>query len=196
MAGKNKHVFVEAELRYAKVFPENRDMGNEQVDHTATDGMYSVDLIVTDEEKAKMIASGVPEKQGAYDQFRATDDGRWLFKAKRRHKHETWTRKTEDGHDTGEPLIYGPPRVFDYNAAMAAWEKAEKKGPLLDYITPWKIEDGLIGNGSRANVRLKVESGVGTMGKAKGKVFSRVTLEAVALKDIVEYAGGSNEGWY
>jgi hypothetical protein len=200
MAGKNKYVFIDAELAYAKVFETNRDMGNPDkgVDYSETDGIYSVDLLVTDEVKAQMIAGGVPEKAGAFEQFKPTNDGRWKFKARRKHKHEYWTEKTEDGEDTGRPVVFGPPKVFDYNAAENAWMAAEKKGGLNDYITPWTIDDGLLGNGTKAKVKLKVESGVGVMGKAKGKPWSRVVLDAIAITELSAYdAGGvSNNDWF
>jgi hypothetical protein len=195
MAGKNKYFFVDAELEYAKVFEANRDMGNEQVDHSDTDGVYTVNITVDEDTKNRLIEGGFPAKQGAYETFKAKGDGKFGYKARRPHKHAFWTVKDENGEDTGKPVIFGPPRVFDYNQAAKAWEDAGRAGKFEDYITAWTIEDGLIGNGSKATVKLKVENGVGSIGKAKGKPFQKVTLEAIALKDVVVYEK-ENAEWY
>lgn len=198
MANKPKYVFVDAELQYAKVFPEIRDMGNPDkgIDYSDTDGLYKVNLIVDEATKAEMIAGGVPEKNGAYDSFKSIGDGKWQFVAKRKHKHESWTEKDEEGNDTGRPVIFGPPKVFDYATAEKAWLDAERKGSLTDYVTPWTLDDGALGNGTKAKVKLKIESGVGVAGKAKGKPWSRVVLDTIAIKELVAYEGATNSEWF
>ncbi len=191
---KAKYIFLSAELQYPKVFYENRDMGNAQVDRSDTDGAYTVTLVVDDATKEELIQKGIPAKQGPYDTFKKRDDGRWSFNAKRPHKHPTWTQKDAEGNDTGEPVVFGPPKVFDLNKAQEAQTNAEVKGPLTDYIVPWTIQDGLIGNGSKAQVKLKREEGIGTQGKAKGKAWVKITLESIALTDVVAYE--SSDAWF
>lgn len=195
---KTRFITLDAELEYAQVFYENRDMGNDQVDHSDTDGMYKVTLILDEANRDKAIEAGCPAKQGAHDQFKPFDrDGVTLYKTnvRRPHLHPRFMQRDENGQDTDQRLVVGPPKVFDLNAALAAWSEADEKGRVDDYATAWTMEDGLLGNGTKAKVKLAIQSGVGVHGKAKGKKFSRVELVAIGFTDLVEYVGGGNGGW-
>jgi len=197
MANKTKYVTLDAELEYAQVFLENRDMGNEQVDHSDTDGMYKVTLILDEDGMNKAIEAGCPEKQAAHIQFKPFErDGKTLYKftVRRPHIHPRFMVMDEDGQPTDQRLILGPPQVFDLNIAKKAWEAAEQKGRLDQYSTAWTLEDGMIGNGSKAKVKIAIASGVGVNGKAKGKAFTKVELMGIGLTNVVEYVGGGS-GW-
>lgn len=197
MANKTKYITLDAELEYAQVFLENRDMGNAQVDHSDTDGVYKVTLILDEDGMNKAIEAGCPQKQGAFAQFKPFErDGKTLYKftVRRPHIHPRFMVMDENNQPTDERLTLGPPQVFDLNIAKKAWEEAEQKGRLDQYSTPWTIEDGLIGNGSKAKVKIAVASGVGVHGKAKGKPFTKVELMGVGLTNVVEYVGGNSTG--
>ena len=191
MANKTKYVTLDAELEYAQVFYENRDMGNAQVDHSDTDGVYKVTLILDEDGVNKAIDAGCPHQFKPFER-----DGKTLYKftVRRPHVHPRFMVMDENNQPTDERLTLGPPQVFDLNIAKKAWEDAEQKGRLDQYSTPWTIQDGLIGNGSKAKVKIAVASGVGVHGKAKGKPFTKVELMGVGLTNVVEYVGGNNSG--
>lgn len=194
---KTKYVTLDAELEYAQVFYENRDMGNEQVDHSDTDGVYKVTLILDEENKEKAIQAGCPEKQGAYFQFKPFErDGKTLYKftVRRPHLHPKFMVRDADGQDTDERLVLGAPQVFDLNRAKEAWVAAGEKGRLDQYSIPWTQDDGLLGNGTKGKVKLSIQTGVGVHGKAKGKRFTKVELMGVGITNLVEYAGASGSG--
>lgn len=198
MANKSKYVTIDAELEYPRVFFENRDMGNEKVDYSDTDGVYKVTLILDQDNMEKAVAAGCPEKQGTSEQFKAfTRDGNtfYRFTVRRPHLHPRFMALDEDGQPTDERLVVGPPALFDLATALQRQATSDTKGRLEDFIVGWTIDDGLIGNGSKARVKLKIESGIGVHGKAKGKKFSRVQLEGIGLLEVVEYEGAGSGGW-
>jgi hypothetical protein len=197
MANKTKYVTLDAELEYAQVFYENRDMGNDLVDHSDTDGMYKVTLVLDEDGMNKAIEAGCPEKQAAHTQFKPFErDGKMLYRftVRRPHVHPRFMVMDENNQPTDERLTLGPPQVFDLNLAKKAWAEAGEKGRIDQFSTPWTIEDGLIGNGSKAKVKIAIASGVGVHGKAKGKSFTKVELMGVGLTNVVEYVG-SGSGW-
>jgi hypothetical protein len=200
MASNTKYVTLDAELEYAKVFLENRDMGNPDkgVDYSDTDGLYKVTLILSKEERDKAIDMGCPEKQGAFDQFKPFDrDGETFYKftVRRPHLHPRFMKTDENGQPTDERLVVGPPNVFDLNVAKKAWQDAGEKGRLDQYSTPWTMEDGLLGNGTKAKVKLSIQKGVGVHGKAKGKVFHRVELMGIGIVNHAQYELAGANGW-
>ena len=69
---KTHYHMVDAQVRYAKVFYDNRDMGRPgtDVDYSDTDGQYQIEVLVNDEQKADMIAQGIPEISMGYPQFK------------------------------------------------------------------------------------------------------------------------------
>jgi len=187
---KNKYVIVDAILEYAKVFEQNRDMGNDKVDLSETDGEYKVHILVDDANMQKMLDAGVPAKQGAFAQFHKKEfEGQTLnmFRAKRAHKHKHFKAYDADGNLTNEPLVLGEPVVFDYNDFISKQADNIGKKPH-EYITKLTIEDGLIGNGTKAKVKLRVENGT----SGKGKAFTKVQLESVGITDLVVYEGAGD----
>lgn len=188
---KNKAKFpiIDGSLKYAKVFESNRDMGNENVDFSETDGMYTVELIMDEANKNKLVEAGVPVKQGAFPTFKDVD-GNFSIKLKRPHLHKYFKQKDEQGNLTDEPQVIGAPEVFDLNAATTAWEASGHKGPLYDYIVPWTIEDGFIGNGTKAKVKVRVEQAV----NGKGKPFTKIQLESIGFYELVKYENAGS-GW-
>lgn len=165
MANKKPNYFtIECELQYPKVFERNRDMGNDTVDHSAYDGLYSVDLIMGEEAKAEMVRAGVPEVSLNYEMFKELGDGQYKYKIKRKHMNLNLTG------DDGNPLVLGPPEVVDLNKPFFD-EETGKRG-----YEPWDT-DVNIGNGST--------------GRVKGQVYFGkkpiVTLIKVGVLNLVEY---------
>lgn len=200
MSSTTKYVTLDAELEYAKVFEDDRDMGNPEkgVDYSDTDGIYKATLILSQEEKDKAVEMGCPEKQAAHDQFKPFDrEGTTFYKlnVRRPHLHPRFMQNDENGNPTDQRLVVGPPKVFDLNVAKKAWQEAGEKGRLDQYSTDWTTEDGLIGNGTKAKVKLCIQSGVGVHGKAKGKPFKRVELMGIGITDYVPYEASGGNGW-
>ena len=149
MANKTKYVKMTGELEYARFFEDNRDMGNPDagVDYADTDGMYKASLIVTKEEMERAIAAGIPAKQGAFEMFSEREDGTFKYNLKRPHLHKHFMALDEEGNQTNERLVVGPPFVFDLAAFGEAYRNGQQVKPE-DFA--W--DDRLIGNGSVATV--------------------------------------------
>jgi hypothetical protein len=157
-----KTVVVECEIEWAKLREEDRDMGpNDGSDMAlnmeAKQGVYVVNLLLTEESKAKMISDGVPNKGLQAQLFKTNKEGRMFYKATRPHFNPKFRNQ-----ETGEMgVTVGPPALF------------AKEGE--NYV-PWDWDKyGLIGNGSKAIVKLDVWDGKIT------------TLEKVAVTDHVVY---------
>jgi hypothetical protein len=180
---KTVWITLDTTLYYAQVFEQNRDKGEV---HSETDGVTKVTLALTDEQINELKSLGVPESALGYQTFKDFDIDGVQFRgyvAKR-----PWVSKYLKD-DNGEPQVMGAPKVFDFNKAVAAWKEAGGTGRIMDeHITPWDMEkDGLIGNGSKAKVKLSIYRG---KNKA-GKPTCVVTLEAVAITEHVPYEGGN-----
>lgn len=155
-------------IYWARLKEGNRDMGpgdDSDVGRRLTEiqGQYTIDMVVTDGVKAKMIKDGIPEVVLGYDKFKAwegdSEDGDWVYKAKRPHFEPKFKNE-----ETGEMGIeMGPPNVVDYNATKEAGE-----------VVPF---DGLIGNKSKGKVKLSIYKGRSTI----------VKLQSVGVTDLVEY---------
>ena len=181
MADKDKKtvwVTFDTTLYYPQVFEENRDKGDM---HSDTDGVTKVTLKLDDDQIQKMMDLGVPETALGYQTFKdVTIDGESFraYVAKR-----PWVSKYLKD-DNGDPQLMGAPVVFDYNKAVEAFKEAGGNGVMKDeYITPWTMQDGLIGNGTKAKVKLSIYRG---KNKA-GKPTCVVTLEKIAITDYVPY---------
>ena len=163
-----KTVQLECEIEWAKLRPEDRDMGpNDGSDLANTinakQGVYVVNLMLTEESEAKMVSDGVPNKGLQAQLFKINKEGRMFYKATRPHFNPKFRNQ-----ETGEQGVeVGPPAMF----------KREGEG----YV-PWNWEeDGLIGNGSKAIVKLDVWDGKIT------------TLEKVAVVDHVVYESNTED---
>lgn len=181
MANEKKTVWkiYDCPIYYAKVFESNRDMA-EMFD--GVQGIYKVTMALTPEQIQDLKDSGVPETALGYQTFKEMtigDDQITSYVAKRPH-----VSKNLKDEVTGEPQFMGPPLVFDYNKAVEAWKEAGGIGFVTkDHKTPWTMEDGLIGNGTKAKVKLSIYRG---KNKAN-KPTCVVTLEEVAIVDLVRY---------
>jgi len=177
-------VTLDTTLYYAQVFEENRDKGDM---HSETDGVTKVTLKVDADQIEELKGYGVPDSALGYDTFKErTIDGNTFmtYTVKR-----PWVSKYMKD-ENGEPKLLGAPVVFDYNKAVDAYTAAGGKGYLSDeYITPWTIDDGLLGNGTRAKVILSIYRG---KNKA-GKTTCVVQLEKIAVTEHVPYEG-TNDG--
>jgi len=181
MASNTKYHFVTGPVLFARVFEETKDMGNGgKVDYTKEEGMYSVEVVLTEEQKAEMIGYGVQEKALGNIMFKTDQDGNPKYRFKRPHKH-----KTMKDRKTGAPVVFGAPEVFDMEKALAAWKEAGT-GTLQDHIKPWSYEeDGNIGNGSICKIKYSVYQG------SNGSVVVR--LEKVAVIERLEPEGSDPE---
>ena len=157
-----KTVQVECEVEWAKLREEDRDMGpNDGSDMANTfnmkQGVYVLNLMLTDESKAKMIKDGVPNTGLQAQLFKTNKEGQMYYKATRPHFNPKFVNQ-----ETGEQgVLVGPPAMFKRSGEdYVAWD--------------WE-EDGLIGNGSKVIVKLDVWDGKIT------------TLEKVAVVDHVVY---------
>jgi hypothetical protein len=211
---KTKHIILDAELVYAKVFEHNRDMGvgapeSIKKARDATDGLYMVDLIIDDRNKAILEGAGVPDIQKTYDReleafqqaegiedrdmaefkfsktdkggklaeslrlsfkYRETGDGNWKISVKRPHFNPKMPN--DDG---GVGKVMGPPKVVDGSAEPIEVENGI--GEVRRVYPDWD-DSVLLGNHTKAKVRLSVYKGAGTI----------VNLEAIAVKELVDYA--------
>lgn len=181
---KSKSVIVDAILYYAKVFEQNRDMGNEHVDFSETEGMYKVELLLDEANVKKLDDAGMPKKFGAFPTYKDAEHEGVKYKkytAKRPHRSKYLT------DDAGDRRVMGPPVVFDFNAYQEAYKAAGGQGKADEHITPLTINDGLIGNGTKAKVRLNIY---------KGTKATIVTLERIGITDLVVYESAGNSEWF
>lgn len=176
-------ITLDTTLYYAQVFEANRDKAEM---HSDTDGVTKVTLRLSDEQIQEMLDLGVPESALGYQTFKdVTIDGENFraYVAKR-----PWVSKYLKNED-GSPVQMGAPVVFDYNKMVQEHKDAGRTGRMKEEdITPWTIDDGLIGNGTKAKVKLSIYRG---KNKA-GKPTCVVTLEKIAITDLVVYEGNSN----
>ena len=163
-----KTVVVECEVEWAKLREEDRDMGPRDgsdmaINMEAKQGIYVVNLMLTEDSKAKMIADGVPNKGLQAQLFKTSKEGRMFYKATRPHFNPKFRNQ-----ETGEQgVTVGSPALFKkVGGDYTAWD--------------WE-EDGLIGNGSKAIVKLDVWDGKIT------------TLEKVAIIDHVAYESNTED---
>jgi hypothetical protein len=188
MATEKKTVWItlDTQLYWSQLFEQNRDKGEM---HEETDGVCKTTLRLTEAQVEELKSLGVPEQALGYQTFKQTtieDDTFTSYVVKR-----PWKSKYLKDPNTGEAQMMGAPLVFDYNTAVEAWKAAAGTGWLKDeYKTPWTVEDGLIGNGTTAKVKLSIYRG---KNKA-GKPTCVVQLEEVAIVDLVEFTGSNSDG--
>lgn len=166
-----KKVYFEAELQWAKVREEDRDFGKNLPEGSdqrnkleAEQGHYIVQCHITEDVKKQMIKDGVPNKGMTGMLFKEDSEGKPWYKAVRKHLNPKFTNK-----DTGEQgVVMGPPAIVkEVDGKLVAWNFEE---------------DGLIGNGSKAVVKLDVWD---------GKI---VTLEAIKITEPVVFTPELAEG--
>ena len=141
-----KKVYVECEVEWAKLRPEDRDMGPKDGSDLAKNfedkqGIYVMNCLIDDDTKSKMVADGIPNKGLQAQLFKTNKEGRNFYKATRPHFNPKFKNQ-----ETGEQGVeVGPPEVLKI---------------VVDEYVPWDWEtDGLIWNGSKATVKFDVWDG-------------------------------------
>jgi len=164
-----KTVVVECEVEWAKLREEDRDMGPKDgsemaINMEAKQGVYVINLMLTEDIKKRMIADGVPNKGLQAQLFKTDKEGRMYYKATRPHFNPKFRNQ-----ETGEQgVVIGAPAMF------------KKVG---ENHVPWNWEtDGLIGNGSKVIAKLDVWDGKITQ-LEKISVVDHVVFEASRADD-------------
>jgi len=164
-----KTVVVECEVEWAKLREEDRDMGPNDgsdmaINMDAKQGVYVINLMLTEDIKKRMIADGVPNKGLQAQLFKTDKEGRMYYKATRPHFNPKFRNQ-----ETGEQgVVIGAPAMF------------KKVG---ENHVPWNWEtDGLIGNGSKVIAKLDVWDGKITQ-LEKISVVDHVVFEASRADD-------------
>lgn len=168
---------LDTTLYYAQVFEGNRDKGDM---HSDTDGVTKVTLKLNDDQINEMMGLGVPETALGYQTFKdVTIDGQNFraYVAKR-----PWVSKYLKD-ENGELQKMGAPKVFMLADALEKAKASDSWRIKDEHKTFWTMEDGLIGNGTTAKVKLSIYRG---KNKA-GKPTCVVTLEEIAIVDLVSY---------
>ena len=154
-------VYVNCELQWAKLRPEDRDMGPQDGSDMAKNfddkkGVYVVNCLVDDDAKSKMVSDGIPNKGLQAQLFKVNKEGRQFYKATRPHFNPKFKNQ-----ETGEQGVeVGPPEVLKMDGEeYVSWD--------------WN-EDGLIWNGSKATLKFDVWDGKIT------------TLEKVLVTELAE----------
>lgn len=137
-----KKVYVEGIAMYARTTEEGRDMGKNLPEDSdqrrkieECDGIYVLDLYVTEEAKKQAVADGLTTKGMTGQLWKENADGEPYYKCKRKHKNPKFTDR-----DTGEQgVVMGPPKVV---------LQTEDGNVEWDYD-----EMGIIGNNSRVIVK-------------------------------------------
>jgi hypothetical protein len=167
-----KKVYVKCKLMWAKVRPEDRDMGPQDGSDLAKNieakqGIYVANLVIDDEAKEKMIKDGVPNKGLQAQLFKVDSDGNQYYKATRPHFNPKLVNR-----ETGEQgVLMGPPKVLRLEGE--------------EYVD-WDLngEDGLLGNLTGATVKLDVWDGKIT------------TMEKILVTDHVPYEDSQDDGGF
>ncbi len=186
---KTKWITLDTTLYYAQVFEKNRDKAEM---HEKTDGVTKVTIVLDEDQHKKLLDMGIPAVQLGYDTFKPAEfaGGALVYVAKR----PGVSKSLKD--DDGQPKLMGEPLVFDYNKAVEAYKADNATGIMTDkHITKWTMEDGLIGNETKAKVKLSVY--VGT--NKAGKPTNVTTLESIGITELVAYDNPNtddNDPWF
>lgn len=150
-----KEVVTVGPIEWAKIFEENREMSGFEGIYEDSEGAYTVNQILTKDEFEKLKKSGSQKRPNQ----KRLMDGEISVKFERRH-----LVKTKAGVEVAK--AGGAPKVVGPNG---------KK---------WDVEtDGLIGNGTIA----EVTNLVSTFPGQDGKLISRTSLSKVKIMELVPY---------
>lgn len=160
-------------FKWAKVFDENMDKGGDANNAAKTvkkrGGQYSIEMVVSDAVKERMIKDGVPAEALGYQMFKPSDDFEgfpWAYRARR---YVISNMKDEKG----KPVKLDPPIVANLNEIYED-DEGKRHATLWDFS-----KDGEIGNGSSGDVTISIY---------KGDEGQRViTLQKVGVKEHVPY---------
>jgi hypothetical protein len=172
-------VTLDTELFYPQVFEENRDKGEM---HSDTDGITKVTVKLDDDQIEDLKSKGVPESALGYDTFKHYNiDGESFTGMVLKRP---WVSKYLKD-DNGDPVQMGAPLVFELAPALEKAKADDSYRIKAEHKTPWTMQDGLIGNGTKAKVKISIYRG---KNKA-GKPTCVVTLEEIAIVELVAYEG-------
>lgn len=161
MAQNYKEIITVGPIEWAKIFEDNREMQGYEGAYADCDGAYTVVQILSKEEFEKVKKSGSQKKP---IQKRLLD-GELAVKFERKH-----TVKNKAGDVIKQ--AGGAPKVV--NASGKAWD----------------VEvDGLIGNGSIAEITNLVSSFPGQ----DGKIYTRTSLTKVKIVELIPYVRPNDE---
>lgn len=166
MATTYKEVVTTGPIEWARLSEEGRDMTGYEGMYVDCDGAYTLNQILSKEELAKLKAAGSQKKP---KQSRLMD-GEIVIKFERKHK-------VTKADGTVIEKAGGPPTVV--NAQGKPWD--------------WS-EDGLIGNGSLAQVTNLVSTFEYTDKEGKTQKTSRTSLTKVKILSLVEYEKPEDDG--
>lgn len=155
-----KKVYFAAKARWAKLRPENRDMGENLQEGSDTrlkieaeQGHYLLNAYIDRNTKKEMIELGVPNKGMVGQLFKEDDNGDLWYKCKRPH----FNPRLDNRETGGKGVVYGPPVI--YKPTHGTVSLVNNK-PVLEQgatLVKWDWEeDGLIGNDSDIIVKLDV----------------------------------------
>ena len=169
---KTKYLTYPCKVMWAKVFEENRDMGNPDNDMgkkiIAHEGQYVLDMHITEQTKRQMVADGIPEQSMGHDMFKPAfqfADHEWVYRPKRMHlAPDTWK------DDKGKRVVLGAPDVGDLNRPYED-ENGYKRAAKHSFA------DGEIGNGSDLMVKLT------KYGDGQG---ATIRLHSIGIQNLVE----------
>lgn len=157
-----KEVITTGPIEWAKIFENNREMVGYEGAYEACDGAYTVTQVLEKSEFDKLKKAGSQKK---FNEKRFMENMEFAVKFERKH-----LVKKSDG--TPIPKAGGAPVVVN---------KDNK---------PWDVEvDGLIGNGTVAEVTNLITTFAGQ----DGKPISRTSLTKVKIVDLIPYVRPNQE---
>lgn len=185
MSKTKQIVFKDISVRFARVFEENRDMGDNLPEGSdakmkieETQGKYAIDLPMSREYKQQMIQAGIPNKGMLGQLWKEDSDGEVFYKATRKH----FNPKLRDKETSDYGVVQGPPKVV-----MAEFNdegKIVSNRPWVFKDEDGEFQDGYLGNESICDVRVSVWD---------DKI---VTLEAILVKEHIEFEPEGNGEWF
>lgn len=188
---QTKYVQIDAYLRWAKVFPENRDTAERARKNGVThkgvlkflekfDGQYMVDVIpATQDDLDKVKAALTDQLYGGNPRYKDIPDGpgtQVQFQLSRKHDDKHVFKDRDTGQD--KPVDFGgQPEIVWFN---------DTKGKN----TPYDLEaDGFIGNDTLAKVKFSVY-----MGGSEPSQSDTIRLEKLGIIDHVAYESDGSTG--
>ena len=156
-----KEVTTKGPIEWAKIFENNREMEGYEGAYQECEGAYTIVQVLSKEEFEKLKKAG-PQKKPIQKRLM---DGEIAVKFERKH-----LVKNKEGVEV--PQAGGAPKVVGPNGK------------------PWDLEeDGLIGNGTIA----EVTNLINTFKGQDGKMISRTSLTKVKIIEHVPYVREDND---
>lgn len=183
--GKTKWLYAEGKAQWAKIKEDQRDFGenlpagsDQRIKLENVQGMYSMNLLLTEDQQDAMEDSGFPVSGMAGQLFKKDRETKQRFyKSTRQHFNPAFVNENSDG-------IMGPPEVFLMTAGSC-----EVKGGRFSVSEDFDMVpfDGPIGNESDVVVKYSVWD------------MKKVTMERILITNLVEFetdSGSANHGGF